>query len=223
MLDKYVSGFLATVVIVLFIASCTAQNLSLLQESEDLTGAPVWVTRGCPSLYKGDDRHALFGVGSSANVNSLATGKKAKPLALKSKGQGKGQGKGMGLDRSDAVLQAKGQISPALHTIVETILQDYGANSGDTEFRSLAGDKQKLEELSKQITAMLIAEAPMVDSWVNANGTFYALVKCEPDALIYSVSSMQNLPEATRKGIIERVGKAFEKFDPHKAEQAVIH
>jgi len=216
MSGKQVLCLLMTAVIILTAASCTSRYLPITQESGDLAGAPIWVTRGSPSLYKGDDLLTLYGVGSSG---PHAPGKKSKPHAQ----NGKVQAADRGLDRSDAVLQAKKQITSALSIIVMDILRDYGAKGGDAGLRSLAGDAKGMEELSRQLTAKVVAEAPVMDSWVSPDGSVYALVKCDSDAFIYRVSSMQDLTEATRKGIMERADKAFEHFDPKTALKAVTH
>ena len=124
------------------------------------------------------------------------------------------------LARTAAMARARTEIARSLEVKVQAMLKDYQATTtGGQEFGTGAADEQHVVDVSKQITNTTLSGTELADSWVSANGTFYALVVWDADKFKDSVSQMKNLSESIRKAVIERADKAFEELDTEIQKQ----
>ncbi|HUN53887.1 MAG TPA: LPP20 family lipoprotein [Smithella sp.] len=183
-------------IIVIFAASlCFHTNtmaMSLFDNrtvmEKEFEGAPDWITKGCSSYFKNNkDDEILCGVGSSLNKNPSDA-------------------------RTIAVIKARAEIAGNIQTHVTGILKDYSmTTTGREEFP--AGDYQRIEDFSTQITQMTLYGTKVVDFWVSKNGTLYALVMLTNGQFKDSVHKMNGLSGNLKDNIIKNAEKSFKQID----------
>ena len=159
--------------------------------TNELDGAPCWVTKGGACTGKdGDKAKFVYGVGS---VNGT---------------------RNVGLAREAALGRARTDIARSLQTRVEAMLKDYQATTtGGEQFGTAANDDQHIVDVSKQITDLSLSGTAMVDSWISKSGSFWVLARLDVDGFKDAVGRMNQLSEAVRQAVVERADKAFSELD----------
>jgi hypothetical protein len=142
---------------------------------KEFTGAPEWVIKGCSGYFAQKTGHpALCGVGS-------ATGASPEEALTVAK------------------IKAKADISKKLSSRIESVLTDYRSTVSSS---SGSIDTQHIEEVTREISAMVLPGLEMVDSWTSPNNTLYVLVVLDPTQFRESVSKAPGIKAPEKDAII---------------------
>lgn len=135
---------------------------------------PAWIDRGSRNDIA--DR-ALFAVGQ-------ATGIKNPSLA-----------------RSTADNRARAEISKMFETLAAAMTKDFqmGVSAG-----SSSGDSQAVTVSVRGAAAEALGGVEIIEHWVDADGTIYALARLPHDAVIESLSRSKELTAKTKDAVVKQ-------------------
>ncbi len=143
---------------------------------KEFTGAPEWVTKSCSGYFaQKTGHHELCGVGSASGADP-------------------------GEALTVAKIKAKADISKKLSARIESVLIDYRSTVSNS-----AGsvDMQHIEEVTREISAMVLPGLEMVDSWTSPNGTLYVLVVLDTELFRESVSKAPGIKAQEKDAIMK--------------------
>lgn len=158
----------------------TVQN-SEATLSDDLKGAPEWISKGCSSYWDDYERkNVICGVGSKRGTTNPS------------------------IARESAIARARGNLASKLKIRVNTIIKDYQASSS-SGLNTV--DQEDIKIINNQMSDTNLVHSELVDTWISPVGTYYALVALDVQHFKGTVNKMSTLPEPVQKAIIEDIDK----------------
>lgn len=150
-----------------------------MSAAESLTGAPVWVTRGCRAHWDNESerRQVLCGVGSATSRRN--------PLGA----------------RETAVARARSAIARSIEVTIESLvrLEDGSERSADGHMRSIV----------HQLSTASLPGCQTESVWSSPRGEVHALVSLDVDRVKQSVRSSKALSPIQREDLAQRAAAAF--------------
>jgi len=154
-------------------------------------GGPDWVTKGT-GAFGGEKGRVFYGVG-------LANGKNPS------------------LRRSTSDLRARTEIAKTLDTYVSSLNKAYQASTtaGDPNTSS---DESHVSEAIKGFTQMQLSGAQIVDHWIAADGTEFALAQLDLQGMKDNMDKMKELNAKVRDQVRANADKAFDELSSEEAK-----
>lgn len=115
------------------------------------------------------------------------------------------------LARNAAMGRGRTEIARYLEVRVKSILTDYQAQAGGVS-------EQVIEDNSKQITDVTLSGTRMAEYWVDAGGTYYALMTLGLTEFKTSVEGLQGISEPVRQVVLQNATKAFSIHDDETSQ-----
>jgi hypothetical protein len=106
------------------------------------------------------------------------------------------------LARKAAIGRGRTEVARYLQVRVKSILADNQSTGGDI-------GELSIEESSKQIADITLSGTRMVEHWIAADQTYYALMSLGIDDFTGSVQQAQGIDEGVRYAVLQNTDKAF--------------
>ncbi|MDE0882312.1 MAG: LPP20 family lipoprotein [Myxococcota bacterium] len=154
-----------------------------------VTGGPAWTNRG-GGAFDAPHGQGFYAVGIGTSKN-----------------------KSMRRKQSDN--RARVEIAKIFNTEVTNLFKDYMASTSDVEKENY---EENSEEVSQIFTDVKLAGIQVVDHWVDADGTEYALAYLNLDAIGDTIDKVEKLSKRAAAAIKARAGAAHDALDQRRKE-----
>ena len=156
-------------------------------------GGPDWVTKGS-GAFGGEKGRVFYGVGIASNIRSPS------------------------MRRSNADLKARNAIAQTLDTYVSSLSKSYQASTsaGDP---AASSEEQHVSEAIKGFTQMQLSGAQIVDHWIAADGTEFALAQLDLQGMKDNMDKMKELNAKVRDQVRANADKAFDELSAEEAKK----
>lgn len=156
--------------------------------------APEWVNKGSGAFKDANGKQVFYGVGIMQGVRNRA-------LAV-----------------SGADDRGRAELTKIMNSYVTTLTKDYMASvtAGDM---SKSSEEQMVSQTMKNFAKFTLHGAVPVDHWKDpSDGTIFALVKLDMDAVNQSLSDSKELDGKVRDYVKANAEKAFDELSAEEAK-----
>lgn len=157
-------------------------------------GAPDWVNRGS-GAFGGEKGRVFYGVGIASGIKNAA------------------------MRRSSSDSRARAEIAKTLDTYVSVLNKDYMASTTAGDM-SASSEEQHVSQALKTYSQMQLSGVLIVDHFVAADGTEYALAQLDMAAFKDSMDKMKELNAKVRDQVRANAEKAFDELAAEEAKRA---
>lgn len=157
--------------------------------TSDVTGGPAWTNRG-GGAFDAPHGKGFYAVGIGTSKNAA-------------------------MRRKQADNRARVEIAKVFSTEVTSLFKDYLSTVSDGEKENF---EENSEEASQVFTDVKLAGVQIVDHWVAADGTEYALSYLNMDAFGETIDTVEKLSKRASAAIKARAGAAHDALDARRKE-----
>ena len=155
-------------------------------------GGPDWVSKG-NGAYSGDKGKVFRGVGIAGGIRNPS------------------------MRRSTADLRARAEIAKTLDTYVSALNKAYQASTTAGDM-SKSSEEQHVSEALKGFTQMQLSGAQIIDHWIAADGTEFALAELDLQGMKDNMDKMKELNAKVRDAVRANADKAFDELAAEEAK-----
>ena len=155
-------------------------------------GGPDWVNKGS-GAFGGDKGRVFYGVGIAGGIRNPS------------------------MRRSSADTRARGEISKIMNSYV-TVLNKAWQESTTGGDMSASNEQQHVSETLKSFSQTELSGVQIVDHFVAADGTEYALAQLDMEGMKNNMEKMKDLNTKVRDAIKANADKAFDELSAEEAK-----
>jgi hypothetical protein len=155
-------------------------------------GAPNWVNKGS-GAFNGEKGRVFYGIGISSGIRNAA------------------------LRRQDADSKARADIAATMNTYVTRLTKSYAASTMAND-PSATSEEQHVSDALKTFTQMQLSGVGIVDHFVAADGTEYALAQLDMDGFKNGMDKMKELNATVKNAVKANAEKAFDEMAAEEAK-----
>jgi hypothetical protein len=166
------------------LTGCGDPKPQLSGGGNNVSGAPDWVNKGS-GAFGGEKGRVFFGIGISSGIRNAA------------------------LRRQDSDSKARADIAAVMNTYVTRLTKSYAASTMAND-PSQTSEEQHVQDALKTFTQMQLSGVAIVDHFVAADGTEYALAKLDMDGFKNQMDKMKELNAKVKEQVKANADKAFD-------------
>ena len=157
-------------------------------------GGPDWVNKG-NGAFSGDKGKVFRGVGIAGGIRNPS------------------------MRRSSADVRARGEIAKTLDSYIAVLNKAYqrSTTAGDP---TKSSDEQDVSEALKSYSQVQLSGAEIVDHWIAADGTEFALAELNLNGMKDGMDKMKDLNAKVRDAVRANSDKAFDELAGEEAKAA---
>ena len=158
------------------------------------SGGPDWVNKG-NGAFSGDKGKVFRGVGIAGGIRNPS------------------------MRRSSADVRARGEIAKTLDSYIAVLNKAYqrSTTAGDP---TKSSDEQDVSEALKSYSQVQLSGAEIVDHWIAADGTEFALAELNLNGMKDGMDKMKELNAKVRDAVRANSDKAFDELAGEEAKAA---
>ena len=157
-------------------------------------GGPEWVNKG-NGAFSGDKGKVFRGVGIAGGIRNPS------------------------MRRSTADVRARGEIAKILDSYVSVLNKAYQASTTAGDM-SASSEEQHVSEALKSFSQVQISGSQIVDHWIAADGSEFALAELDLAGMKDNMDKMKELNAKVRDAVRANADKAFDELAGEEAKRA---
>ena len=157
-------------------------------------GGPDWVNKG-NGAFSGDKGKVFRGVGIAGGIRNPS------------------------MRRSTADVRARGEIAKILDSYVSVLNKAYQASTTAGDM-SASSEEQHVSEALKSFSQVQISGSQIVDHWIAADGSEFALAELDLAGMMDNMDKMKELNAKVRDAVRANADKAFDELSAEEAKKA---
>ena len=158
------------------------------------SGGPDWVNKG-NGAFSGDKGKVFRGVGIAGGIRNPS------------------------MRRSSADVRARGEIAKTLDSYISVLNKAYQASTTAGDM-SASSEEQHVSEALKSFSQVQLSGAEIVDHWIAADGTEFALAELNLNGMKDGMDKMKELNAKVRDAVKANADKAFDELAGEEAKAA---